>query len=130
MSTVRLDFDFKYNRENIERIRKSILETAELLNLKVRHIVVYKSYSGNIHAYVHLREKLGPIEEVYFELLSGSDKYRIVANMRRIENNYPYGHSYLFVWYLKKPKVKRCHEPLDTYFIYVLAMAIRYLSKS
>lgn len=103
-NVIRLDFDMKYTCENILRAIENILFASCVTDIPVRKIYIRRSYSGNIHAYVHTH-RVTTYEHIVFEYFAMSDRARVFANYRRMVNEYPSIGipTYLFGHYYIKP---------------------------
>lgn len=112
-NVIRLDFDMKYTCENILRAIENILFASCVTDIPVRKIYMRRSYSGNIHAYVHTH-KINTYEHIVFEYFAMSDRARVFANYRRMVNDYPSIGipTYLFGHYYIKP-CKKVNEYIE-----------------
>lgn len=112
-NVIRLDFDMKYTCENILRVVENILYASCVTDIPVYKVYLRKSYSNNIHAYVHTR-KISTYEHIVFEYFAMSDRARVFANYRRMVNDYPsFGiPTYLFGHYYIKP-CKKVNEYIE-----------------
>ncbi len=127
MRTIFLDYDLKYNDENIARVKENIHFASELLGIKIRRINILRSHSNNIHAIVVTERDVSPLEYLLFEYYAFSDRHRIYADIRRVENNYPYRYSYLFEFYTYKPRRnENMCITIPHLDIYVLYYALRH----
>lgn len=112
-NVIRLDFDMKYTCENILRAIENILFASCVTDIPVRKIYIRRSYSGNIHAYVHTH-RVTTHEHIVFEYFAMSDRARVFANYRRYVNDYPAIGipTYLFGHYYIKP-CKKVNEYIE-----------------
>lgn len=125
IKVVKLDYDRSYPFDPSEYIKFA----SEILGIKVVRMTVLKSYSGNTHVIAVLDRPITPFEHVLFEYFAFSDRVRAYHNIRRILYNYPGDFSYLFEFYIKKPKIKNIFEPEGVLDIITLAIAVKYLSQ-
>ena len=120
---IRLDYDDKTEEE----AREWISFAAELLGVEVRGVVMRRSRSGNLHAYVKTAGRLAPLQQFLFRYYAGDDKKRINADVKRHGAGYPLGHDFLFYQYIHKPNSKFCLASEFAYWEYVLLHASRRL---
>jgi len=91
-SIVKLDYDIKYTRKNLNALRKWIwsrcLSLRHIKGIKCRAIICRKSQSGNVHVYIHLNKPIPLQDAILLELFFASDPYRAYFNYIRYLNGF------------------------------------------